>query len=473
VGEKVTMNPKTTILAAVVLAALGAYIYFYEREPIEPDTDSEGQEVFDIDADALHQIEIRNADGEAVDLEKDGEDWKIVAPVEAPADASEVDTLARNIANLECQRFITQGEEVSLADFGLDRPEVEVSFRTEDAEEPNGFMLGDETPTGSNRYGKLRGDDKVFVVSSYLKSNFDKTAWDLRDKKIMHFDRDDVQKVVLRSRSPEGEIVLARESKDRWNVATPSFCRADRYKASSLVSRFETAKMEEIVSDAAEDLEPYGLDRPSYEVEIQLAGGKSAELRVGDEKEGRYYAVNPGSSLVYLIGSSIVDDIKKDASEFRSKRLFDYATYQVTKFQIAPANEPTRVYEKVEGEGEEEEVKWMELEPESRQWERSKVEDLLYKMNGTDAKDFAADVPDDPSLYGLAQPAFTITVWSKEGENVEELTVGKPEGDWVYARRKGDDPVLKIEVSAWDDIEKLMDFTSEPEESEEPEGEKQ
>lgn len=460
------MNPKTTILAAVVLAALGAYIYFYEREPIESETDSEREEVFDLETDAFRQIEIKRPEGETLKLEKDGDAWRLLEPIEAAADSTEVDTLARNIANLERQRIIAEGEDVHLRDYGLDKPELAVLFRTESSDDSRGFLLGDETPTGTNRYAKLLGDDKVFVISSYLKSNFDKKAWDLRDKKIMHFERDDVEKVVLRS--PEGELVLARESEDRWNLTTPSFCRADRYQASSLVSRFETAKMEEIVSDAAEDLEQYGLAQPSYEAELQLAGGKSAELHIGDEKEGRYYGMNPDSSLVYVVGSSVVDDIKKDASEFRSKRLFDYATYQVTKFQISPADEPTRVYEKVK-EGEDEEEKWVELEPESESadWDRSKVEDFLYKMNGTDAEDFAADSPDDLSLYGLAQPAFTITVWSKEGEIVEELTVGKPEGEWVYARRKGDDPVLTIEASAWDEIEKLMDFAAEPEEAEE------
>jgi hypothetical protein len=469
VGEKVNMNPKTTILAAVVLAALGAYIYFYEREPIEPETESESEEVFDLETDALRRIEIKRPEGEPLELEKDGDAWRLLEPIETDADSTEVDTLARNIVNLERQRIIAEGEEVHLADFGLDNPELEILFRTDGSDDTMGFLLGDETPTGTNRYAKLVGEAKVFVISSYLKGNFDKKTWDLRDKKIMRFDRDDVEKVILRS--PEGELVLARESEDRWNVTTPSFCRADRYKASSLLSRFETAKMEEIVSDTAEDVETFGLAQPTYEAELQLAGGKSAKLQVGDEKESRYYAMNPDRSLVYLIGSSVVDDIKKDASEFRSKRLFDYATYQVTKFQISPADEPTRVYEKVK-EGEDDEVRWVELEPEPRDWDRSKVEDLLYKMNGTDAEDFATDSPEDKSAYGLAEPAFTISVWSKEGEIVEAITVGKPEGEWVYAQRKGDDPVLTIEASTWDEIEKLMDFAAEPEEADEAEEEK-
>jgi hypothetical protein len=464
VGEKVTMNPKTTLLAAIVLAALGAYIYFYEREPIESETDSEREEIFDFEAEDLHQIEIQQAEGETLKLEKDGEAWKLLEPVAAAADSSEVDTLARNIADLERQRIIAEGETTRLADFGLDEPELEVLFRTEGDDESKGFVMGDETPTGTNRYAKLIGDDKVFVVSSFLKGNFDKKAWDLRDKTILNFEQDDVEKVVLRN--PDGELVLARESEDRWNVTTPSFCRADRYKASSLVSRFETAKMEEIVSESTEDLDPYGLTSPTYEVEFQLKGGKSARLHVGDEKEGRYYALNPDRPLVYLVGSSVFDDIQKDASEFRSKRLFEYATYQVGKFQIAPKDGPIRVYEKAE-EGEDKEVKWLELEPTSRERERGKVEDLLYKMNGTDADEFAADRAEDLTTYGLDEPAFSITVWSKEGESVEELTVGRPEGEWVYARRRGDDPVLKIKATAWEEIEELLDFEAEPEETEE------
>jgi hypothetical protein len=460
------MNPKTTLLAAIVLVALGTYIYFYEREPVEPDSDSELEEVFEVDSELFNHIEIKRAEGETLELEKDGDAWQLVAPVETATDSTEVDTLIRNIANLERQRIIAEGETVSLADFGLDEPEVEVVFRTRDEDGEagsHGFLIGDETPTGTNRYAKLLGDDKVFVVSSYLKGNFDKEAWDLRDKKVLALDPDKVEKVILRN--PEGELILARQGEDRWNVTTPSFCRADRYKASSLVSRFESAKMEEIVSDRAEDLERYGLAQPSHEVEFQLSGDEPVRLLVGDEQESGYYAMNPDRPLVYLVGSSIVDDIKKDASEFRSKRLFDYATYQVSKFQISPAGEPSRTYEKVEG-GEDEEDKWVEIEPEKRDWDRSKVEDLLYKMNGTDAEDFVEVASKDPNSLGLTPPAFTITVWPEEGDMVEELTVGKPEGEWVYGRRKGDDPVLKVKASDWEAIEKLMDFEAEPEEEE-------
>ena len=46
--------------------------------------------------------------------------------------------------------------------------------------------------------------------------------------------------------------------------------------------------MEEIVSESGADLEEYGLAQPTYQVDIELQGGKSARLLVGDEKDSRF-----------------------------------------------------------------------------------------------------------------------------------------------------------------------------------------
>ena len=462
------MNPRTTIVAAILMAALGAYIYFYEREPVE-DTDSELEEVFEVETEDFRAIEIRRSDGQNLKVTKDNDSWRILEPEDAAADTTEVESLARNIAELERGRDVAEGEDIDLDEFGLAEPDIQVHFEVEGAETTTGLLVGDETPTGTNRYAKLATENKVFVISSHLKGTLDKEAWDLRDKKVLHFDADGVERLSLKG--PGNEVILAKAGEDLWNVTTPSFCRADRYKASSLASRFETAKMEEIVSGSVDDLAAYGLDPATYEVDIQLDGGEKVRLHIGDEKDGKYYARDLDRSLVFLVASSLVDDITKDASEYRSKRLFDYATFQVNRFQIATAEGQTRVYQKKQ-EGDEENVQWAEIAPESREWDRATVEDLLYKINGTDAEDFIEVAIQDLAPFGLAQPAYVVTVWSNEEEIVEEVAIGKPGGDYVYARRKGDEPILKIQASKWEEIEKLMDFERE-EEAEEPEEEKE
>jgi len=450
------MNFKWTLGLFLVLAGLGTYIYFYEREPVKSDTTAEEREkVFSVEDAKIQTIEIVKPESETLKLAREsGGGWRLVSPMEAAADGTEVDSLARSLASLERERVVAETG-ASLADFGLDKPRVEVRFSAEGQKEPLGLLIGAKSPTGSNVYAKLPSQDKVFLIASYLESSFDKKPWDFRDKAIFRFNRDDVEKVILRR--PEGEVVLAKVSEDLWNVTTPSMCRADRYKASGLVSRFETAKMEEIVSESPDNpakLKDYGLDKPQYEVEFALKGGRARKLLVGKEKEkdGRFYAKNPARPLVYLIGSSLLDDVKKGSAEYRSKRLFDFYTYQVGKFQIA-AGGSTRVLEKTKKDDQDH---WVQTAPDKKDLDRTAVEDLLYKLNGTDAEDFAADQAENLKSFGLDSPAYTISVWSNEGKNLEELAAGKPGGDAVYARRKGDDPVLKLKASAWDEIEKLL-----------------
>jgi hypothetical protein len=222
--------------------------------------------------------------------------------------------------------------------------------------------------------------------------------------------------------------------------------------------------MEEIVAESAENLDEYALSNPAYEASFEFDGGRHVTLSVGGESDGRYYARDAARPAVFKISSSLVDDIKKDASEYRSKRLFDYATYQVKSFKIAPSGQPARVYEKKDEDGQ---AEWMETAPESRQWDRTKVEDLLYKINSTDAEDFVEIRPLGLAELSLEEPAYVITVWSKDDRIEEELAIGNPQGDWVYARRKGDEPALKIKSSVWDEIVGLMDFGREEEQEEE------
>jgi hypothetical protein len=456
------MSPKTTLIVAVIALALGAYIYRYEWEPLETDTNPEREEIFEFEAEKIQEIEIRRAEGEGLKLQRSGEEaWQLLAPVEAAADTSASDSLAESVATLESERVVAGGE-VNLADFGLASPKLELELKIEDAEKPTTLFIGDETPIGSNLYARLADGDKILVIASSSKYSLDKKAWDLRDKSVFHFDRADVEKVVLRQ--PEQELVLAKASEDSWNLVEPTFSRADRYKASGLVSALETSKMEEVVSESIEDpgeYAQYGLASPSYEVEVQLEGGLTEKLLVGKEKDTRYYARNPDRSMVYLVATSLVDEIKKGESEFLSKRLFDFATYQANKFQISSREGPDRVFEKSK---QDEQDVWKETAPEALDRDRTKVEDLLYKLNGTDAEETIKEAP------GLDAPDYTITVWSKDGGRVEEVAIAKPEGDAVYARRKGDELILKLSASSWEEIEKLMSFEEEDESAEAPEG---
>ena len=462
---------RSTLVAALVLAGLVTYIYLFEHD--EP---SAGVAIFEVEEEAIRRVEIRRnvAEGGEADaverlitLEKeatpaDDEEetsvWYLLEPVAALADDRNVAELLSDLASIESERVVARTSQVDLKDYGLDEPFVEVRFATDDGEE-HGLAFGAETPTGFNRYAKRMGDDDVLVVSSYLSDNFDKSAWELRDKAV--FRLEDPQTRTISVDTPETAYVLDR-SDGVWRLAKPFRAIVETYRASSLSSRFREAEWEELVAESADDLSPYGLDAPRYRLSLEPEAGSSATLLVGEAVEkSDYYAKTAERPQVFLLASDLVEELKTEPAELVSKKLFHFSTFQATGLLLEASGHQARVLERVL-EPDDADRNWRQSSPEEAEVERKTVEDLLYKLNGTSAEEIVEVDTASSDIYGLANPAFTITVHSvsNEEQHEERLLIGKPDGDSVYCQRSGDDIALRLTAQTWSEIEELLTLES-------------
>jgi len=453
---------RSTLVAAAVLAVLGGYIYWYEREPISPLEDAEGGVVFGMKEDSIDRIEIvKPPDAEPIVLERAEEKaWRLVSPVAAEADEGEVDLLLQNLATMRFDRVVAQASSVKLADFGLESPRIEVRFRTKDGSERS-LAFGSDTPTPSNQYARRDGGEDVIVVASHLSLNFDKTGWDLRDKAVFSFETAKEAPEALKAKlieieRPAGRLVLVNEG-GLWFLTEPR-SRADRDRAAGIVSRVRGAEMKEIVSEAPRGLESYGLDAPLRRVRIEFEGEGSPalELEIGSSKESDHYARTPAREQVFVLASDLVGELDSAASEIQSTKLFDYSTFAVKRFRIEAKGAEPRELARLDST---QEKKWRQTAPEpARDLDTAAVEDFLYALNGASG-----------SLAPLSGewegPDFTITVWSGEPLVEETLDVRKGAGR-VEAKRAGESVVLDLTDEAWSDIENKM--TLEPPAKEAP-----
>ncbi|MGH9319591.1 MAG: DUF4340 domain-containing protein [Vicinamibacteria bacterium] len=435
---------RSTLIALVVLAALGGYIYWFEREP---DTDAEGELVFDVEEDAVDRIEISTSEPEEkpVVVEKEGENhWRLTSPVATEADGTEVGLLTQTLATMRFERVVAKASEVKLTDFGLERPRIEVRFRTKDGSERS-LAFGGDAPTTSNQYARRDGGEDILVVRSHLSLNFDKGGWDLREKRVFGDAGTGEPKRIEITRLA-GNVLLAKEG-GLWFVTEPR-SRADRDRVAAIASRIREAEMREIVSETSENLEAYGLKDPSRRVRLEFEGeGASAlELEIGSEKDVDYYARTPGREQVFLLAGDIVNDLESPLSELQSKKLFAYSVFEVSRFRVeAPGAEP-RELEKIEAG---DEKKWRRTRPEpAQELDTTAVEDLLYALNGASAARVLEGA-------GVAEPAYTITVWSGEPEDEEEIVVA-PSGETVRATRAGEEVALELTPETWSEIEAKM-----------------
>lgn len=428
---------RSTLLLLVVAVGLGAYIYFVERHRDPASEDGANEQAFTFEADEVSELAVTQSDGTTTRVRRDGEDWEVVAPIATAADDTTVSSIASSLASLEIRRVVVSGEDgpVDLEPFGLDSPSLDISFTTTDAE-PRHLLIGDQTPTGSDRYAKLSDRDRVFLIASHLNGTFDKSTFDLRDKTILAFERADLDGLTITSAD---STIHLRKNDDDWQLSEPWGVQADFGTVESLVGSLGSGRMQSVDAETAEELELYGLVDPALTVAVS-AGSATARLHIGDEApSGGRYARDESRSIVFTVDNSLVTSLERDAGEYRRKDLFGFRSFNATRLEVDRVD-GTIVIEKTDAESEDDEEPWRQVAPDSAELDQDKVQDLLRQLSGLRAESFIgsraeAGLDDEQVVatvrarYGDDDTEETVVVW-----RVEEETWAVPEGEPGAAR---------------------------------------
>src|SRR6266436_5170544 len=194
------MKSNGLIIAAVVLAALTGVLYWSNHHPPSGDTAKASLDtppkILSLKQEDISKIAIRKKGGEELDLAKgDAGKWQITAPKPLGADQEAVSSLLSTVSSLNADRLV-EDKASDLSQYGLAQPALEIDVTTNDAK-PQKLLFGDDTPAGSALFAKLEGDPRVFTVASYTKTSIDKSANDLRDKRLLTVDFDKLSQIEL------------------------------------------------------------------------------------------------------------------------------------------------------------------------------------------------------------------------------------------------------------------------------------
>jgi hypothetical protein len=430
----------------VVLAALAAYLFFVEaKRPAGGDTPARDK-VFAVDADKIEEISIKAEAGDRTVVRKSGDGWQIVQPAPAPPDPAEISGLTTNLASLEIQSVVDENPP-DLKEYGLAAPRVEVSFKA--AGQDRTLHIGSKTPPGTDLYARLADQKKVFLISSYLDTTFNKRPFDLRDKTVLAVERDKIDGVEIVA---AGRTVKLAKPAGEWRLAAPIQGRADFNAVEGLLGRLVGLQMKSVVAPDASDLKPYGLDKAAATVRIG-AGSSQATLVIGTSAgEGVVYAKDLSRPIVMTIDAALLDDLKKDPSELRQKDLFDARAFNATRLELTREGQ-TFTFEKTKVKNKEgqEEQKWRRISPAAGDVDQSKVDALISAITSLRAASFA----DAAAKTGLDKPEMSIAIKFDEGRQEERVTIGRVGAD-AYAARAGELGAAKIDASALDNTIKAL-----------------
>ena len=431
------------LILLIIAIPLGWYAY-YDSKKGAVDNTPKKDKVFSVEADKIDEIEVKSESGDRTTLRKKGTDWEIVQPLTASPDQSAVSGITSNLSSVEIQRVIDENA-ADLKEFGLDSPRVEVAFKANGQQ--HRLLLGQKTPAGSDVYAKLPDSKRVFLVPSFLDSTFNRSTFDLRDKTVLKVDSEKVDSLEVATKD---RTTRFEKKNGEWQIAQPAAGRAEFAAVDGLVSRVSSVQMKSIVPDAT-DLKKYGLDKPVATVRLG-SGSSQASLAIGSAAEsGSVYAKDLSRPAVFTIESSLADDLKKDASEYRQKDLFDARSFNTTRLEIVHNNQ-TAVFEKtkVKTKDGKEEEKWKQTAPAAKDVDASKVEALIAAATGARATGFV----DSTAKTGLEKPELTVAFKYDEGKD-ERVTFARTK-DGAYAARAGSPGAAKVDASTIDSIVKAL-----------------
>lgn len=347
VSAQRTMNFKTTIVLLVVLLAVGAVIFFTRESGRNETETSTPARLLEISPGDVTRVASTADEGQHIALEKKDGKWKLVEPLEAPADDSAAESLVETVAGLQTRGKIdASGANASTT--GLDSPRFKLELSTRQGKTIK-LDIGNRSAAGDNLYVRLDGQDRADVVPAEIFDQLDKPLKQWRREKLLDVASTDIKQIRIASTQPT--LAMEQDSAQKWTMSQPASMPADSTAVSDLAMAVANLRAADFVSDRPENANKYGLDQPVLTVSFSTqaspppppATQPASQPAFTSIRFGRYddvlkknvYASISNQPGVVKVAASTLDEFRKAPLDLRDKNVMTVDPERVMKISIA------------------------------------------------------------------------------------------------------------------------------------------
>ncbi len=135
------------------------------------------------------------------------------------------------------------------------------------------------------------------------------TLWD--------YPADSIARLEVHDLQTQEEARLAKDAGGAWQIEAPVSDAADSTRLNSLTGRLAKITTSRVITNPPADLAPFGLVTHTMLVDVGLTGNQTVTLQVGDKNpQGfSYYVQKKDDPAIYLITSSLIDDLRRLITE--------------------------------------------------------------------------------------------------------------------------------------------------------------
>jgi len=425
------MKSKGLLTASFLLLVLSGIIWWSNKKAAAPDKSPAAIttiKLVSVAEDQIQSIEIKKRAGDSVRLQRNDSKWQLATPGPFSADPDAVSSMLSSLSSLNSDRTIEE-KAASLDQYGLTKPAMELNV-TDKNKKSTTLLFGDDTPAGSSVYAAIAGDPRVFVLSSYKKNTFDKSASDLRDKRMLPFDSDKVSSIELTAKK---QTIAFGRSKDEWQIVKPKPFRADRSQVEELLRTLGDAKIDlSSAEDQKKVATAFSSATPFATAKITDVSG-TQELQVRKNKDD-YYAKSTAVVGDYKISSGTATALDKSIDDFKNKKLFDFGFVDPEKVELHDG------------------AKGYFLTRSGSDWwsngtkmDPGTVSVLIDRIRDLSASKF--------SDTGFTTPVLDLTLTSDAGKRTEKVLLSR-NGDKYMAKRENEPALYDLDASVVADLQK-------------------
>lgn len=425
------MKSRNLLIAAVLLAALSGLVYWTKKNPQSTDTGpttTPSPTLAAIPDAQIQSIDLKKKDGTTLTLQRQNGKWAITSP-QAVATDQDAATSVASAANSITADSVVEDKATDLGKFGLQNPSLVVTIHEKNGKTQT-IDFGDDVPTGSLVYADLNGGSKVYSVSLSTKSSFNKSVNDLRDKRLLTYDSNNLTRVELSS--AKSDVEFGKNNQNDWTILKPQQYRADNFQVEELLRKLSDAKMD--LSGTADDTKKadaaYASGQPVGVAKVTDASGTQT-LDVRKNKDD-YYAKSSVVQGAYKVSSDLGKEMEKSLDDFRNKKIFDFGFSDPNKIDVQQGSS-TKTFTRSGSD-------W---KLDGKTMDAGQVQSFIDKLRDLSATKFVTE--------GFTAPTATITITSNDGKRTEKVEVAEA-SDGYIARRENEPALYQLDAKAVNDM---------------------
>ena len=359
-------------------------------------------------------------------------------PLAVAADSPEIENILAELHALQVSTF--EADSTGLKKYGLDMPRIRFALIDNTGTQELNIGTAVPPPQGQENLGPRQVYVKpihqggIYTVSSDIYTLLNKSVFELRDKRVLDFQRGDTIRFEIQ-RGTEKIVGIKTGTiagnDEIWELQTPIKIKADAQAVSDLLYGVDSLEAVAFVSNSTENLSQYGLKTPAMQVAFTLHGQKTpAVLHIGNyRQDDTVYVKAKGSERVVRVKRGLIDKIAMGVTWLRDRQILKFNIDDAIRLTLASPDDVPLTCKRLS-------TNWRLTAPVKEDANNAEVNAIIYELNDLKAEAYVSGETHDVSAAttGLDAPILQITV-ELRNQKVYTLQIGKTDASGRFYSR--------------------------------------